>query len=128
MSRLPAASHPAVLWVDDDEKYPRLHQARLEEKGFQIIYTRQGHQALERLNQQNFDIAVVDAKLADIDGLDLVGQMASVYRNMAIIIYTASPFYENNFRSWAADAVVTKSKNSGELLRQMTSLLQQRAR
>jgi hypothetical protein len=79
MSRFHATTHPAVLWVDDDEKYPRLHQARLEEKGFQIIYT-------------------------------------------------ASPFCEINFRSWAADAVVTKSKNSGELLRKMTSLLQQRAR
>jgi DNA-binding response OmpR family regulator len=120
-------SHPSVLWVDNDEKYPRLHQTQLEEKGFHVIHTRKGQQALERLNQQEFDLALVDTKLVDIDGLDLVGRMASIYRKMAIIIYTANPFYEINFRSWAADAVVVKSPNAGELLSQMRYLLQQRA-
>jgi DNA-binding response OmpR family regulator len=113
--------------VDNDEKYPRLHQTQLEEKGFHIFHTRKGQQALERLHEQEFDLALVDTKLADIDGLDLVGRMASIHRKMAIIIYTANPFYEINFRSWAADAVVIKSPNAGELLSQMRHLLQQRA-
>lgn len=121
------SSHSAVLWVDNDEKYPRLHQTQLEEKGFHVIHTRKGQHALERLNQQKFDLALVDTKLADIDGLDLVGQMAKTDRQMAIIIYTTNPFYEINFRSWAADAVMNKSKNTGELLTQITHLLQQRA-
>ncbi|MCG3119788.1 MAG: Sensor histidine kinase RcsC [bacterium] len=121
------SSHSAVLWVDNDEKYPRLHQTQLEEKGFHVIHTRQGLQALARLHQQKFDLALVDTRLADIDGLDLVGQMAKTDRHMAIIIYTTNPFYEINFRSWAADAVLIKSKNTGELLNQMTYLLQQRA-
>ncbi len=127
MSNLFAVSSPTVIWVDGDEKYPQLHQAHLEEKGFHIFYTKRGHQALEHLDQQKFDIALVDTKLADIDGLDLVGRMASSHREMAIIIYTANPFYETNFRSWAADAVMPKSKNTGELLNKMTYLLQQRA-
>jgi DNA-binding response OmpR family regulator len=127
MSSLYLTSNPAVLWVDGDEKYPQMHQAQLEEKGFHIIYARQGQQALERLSQQKFDLALVDTKLVDIDGLDLVERMASIYRGMAIIIYTANPFYEINFRSWAADAVLVKSRNTGELLRHMTHLLHRQA-
>jgi len=36
MSNRPVSSS-AVLWVDDDEKYPSFHQAQLEENGFQIL-------------------------------------------------------------------------------------------
>jgi len=126
MSNRPASSS-AVLWVDDDERYPSFHQAQLEENGFQIFHTKQGQQALQRLNQQKFDLALVDTRLVDIDGMELVGQMANRYRKMAIIIYTANPFYESNFRSWAADAVMIKSKNTGELLSKFRHLLQRGA-
>jgi len=126
MSNRPV-SPSAVLWVDDDEKYPRFHQAQLEENGFQIFYTKQGQQALKHLDQQKFDVALVDTRLPDTDGMELIGQMANQYRKMAIIIYTATPFYEINFRSWAADAVMMKSKNTGELLNKFRHLLQRGA-
>jgi DNA-binding response OmpR family regulator len=95
----------------------------LEAQGFSVICTQQGQQALDQLNRKKFDIALVDTQLADIDGLDLINTIALFYRSTAIIIHTTAPFYGYNFRSWAADAVVVKSKNAGELLEKMAHLL-----
>ncbi len=121
------ASHPAVLLVDGDENYARFYQTQLEAQGFRVIYTRQGQQALDQLTHKKFDIALVDTQLADIDGMDLINTIANSYRSTAIIIHTAAPFYGNNFRSWAADAVVVKSKNAGDLLEKMAHLLHRRS-
>ncbi|MCI0699040.1 response regulator [candidate division KSB1 bacterium] len=120
-------SPPVILLIDGNERHARFYQTQLEAQGFSVIYTQQGQQALEQLNQKKFDIALVDTQLADIDGLDLISTIALSYRSTAIIIHTATPFFGNNFRSWAADAVVVKSKSAGELLEKMVQLLQKRS-
>jgi DNA-binding response OmpR family regulator len=122
-----SGSPPIVLLVDENETHARFYQAQLEAQGFRVIYTRRGQQALDQLNRKKFDIALVDTHLADIDGLDLINTIALSCRSTAIIIHTTAPFYGNNFRSWAADAVVVKSQNAGELLEKMAHLLHRRS-
>jgi DNA-binding response OmpR family regulator len=122
-----SASHPVVLMVDGDEHHARFYQTQLEAQGFRVIHTRRGQQALDQLDRKKFDIALIDTQLADIDGLDLINTIANAYRGTTIIIHTAAPSYENNFRSWAADAVVPKSNNAGELLEKMAHLIHERS-
>jgi DNA-binding response OmpR family regulator len=124
MSNLFVSSPPTILFVDNDEKHLSLYQTELNARGYQVICMQQGHQALEQIRSRKFDLAVVNTTLADIDGLDLVDSMATSCSRMPIIIHTDAPFYANNFRSWAADAVVTKSKATADLLNKITSFLE----
>ncbi len=124
MSSQFSSSNPTILFVDSDETHAPFYQAALEARGYRVVCTNQGRQALKQLHFQKFAIAVVDTRLPNEDGLDLVNEMATSCSNMPIIIHTAAPFYANNFRSWAADAVVTKSTNATELLKQIGCLLE----
>jgi DNA-binding response OmpR family regulator len=124
MSAQSASSNPTVLVVDADPNHLRFYQTELQSRGYNVICTKRGQHALKRIQRQKFDIAVVDTTLTDIDGLELVNEIAISCSRMPIIIHTAEPFYANNFRSWAADAVVTKSTNTAELLERISYFLE----
>jgi DNA-binding response OmpR family regulator len=124
MSNPSESSHPAILIVDSNEQEAGLYQSELQARGYQIVCVNQGRQALRQMSRRKFAIAVIDAMLPDIDGLDLAGEMATLRSGMPIIIHTHKPFYANNFRSWAADVVVTKSLNAAELLERISALLE----
>jgi DNA-binding response OmpR family regulator len=124
MSSPSDSTHPAILFVDNNEKDAVLYQSELQARGYQIVCVNQGQQALRQMDRRKFAVVVIDTVLPDIDGLDLVSEMAILRSNMPIIIHTSEPFYANNFRSWAADVVVTKSPNTAELVEHISNLLE----
>jgi DNA-binding response OmpR family regulator len=125
MSSPSESAPPAILFVDNNEKEAGRYQSALQARGYQIVCVNRGRQALRQMDRRKFAIAVIDTALPDIDGLDLVSEMATLRNGMPIIIHTREPFYANNFRSWAADAVVIKSTNTAELLKKINCLLEE---
>ena len=65
-----AAEH--VLVVDDDPGLLTLMQTRLEATGYGVTLVEKGEEALAWAQEHAYDLAIVDLKMADFDGLSYV--------------------------------------------------------
>jgi len=80
---------PNILVVDDDIELCNFFQYLLEEeKGYRPVLAYSGKKALENLEKENFNLALVDLKLPDIDGLFLLKEIKKNQPGCQVIIMT----------------------------------------
>jgi len=83
------ASHQhRVLVVDDDSGLLRLIQRSLQREGFSTALANSGQAAQDWLKQNRADLMLLDLKLQDIQGQDLVARLAESNRCPPFIIIT----------------------------------------
>jgi len=78
-----------VLIVDDERSIRDSLKVVLEEEGYLAQSAADGKQALELLDQQDFDILITDLKMPEIDGLELTKRCLQAYPQTAVMIITA---------------------------------------
>jgi DNA-binding NtrC family response regulator len=82
----------SVLVVDDDEGIRRTISEALELEGFAVEAAATGKQAREAVQRQMFNVALIDIKLPDMNGIELLDQLAEVAGpRMVKIIMTGYP-------------------------------------
>ncbi|TEU13824.1 MAG: response regulator [Anaerolineales bacterium] len=79
----------AILIVDDDASSCATLARILISKGYQTDTAATGHQALEKVEGQSFNVALVDIRLPDVDGTDLLGPFRERQPDMAVVLVTA---------------------------------------
>ena len=77
-----------VLLVEDNEPERRLLGDILEEEGFEVISCESATEALRHIKHQNFGVAVVDLRLPDLSGTQLLEQVRAFDEHIRVIIYT----------------------------------------
>jgi two-component system, NtrC family, response regulator GlrR len=82
-----AAEH--VLVVDDDPGLLTLMQTRLEATGYGVTLVEKGEEALAWAQEHAYDLAIVDLKMADFDGLTLLQELLQMHPHLPVIILTA---------------------------------------
>jgi two-component system response regulator GlrR len=78
-----------VLVVDDDENILKLIKMRLEVEGYSAATAPGAEAALELARAEAFDVALLDYKLADKDGIALMSDLLQLNPEMPVIILTA---------------------------------------
>ncbi|MCB0062941.1 MAG: response regulator [Caldilineaceae bacterium] len=110
----------SILVVDDYVVTQRVLSAQLRKGGYEVTVAGSGYEALSCLTQQTFDLAIIDVAMPDMDGITLLEQIASSYRqlDMPIVMLTASVLDDDRDRARAAGAAdfLTKPISSWELL------------
>jgi CheY-like chemotaxis protein len=61
-----------ILVVDDEESVRNTLRGILENAGYRVVTVENGQKALEKIRGIPFDAVLVDLKLPDIDGADLL--------------------------------------------------------
>ena len=64
-----------ALIVDDEQAIVKNFSRLLREEGFNVCVATNGKEALEQVSKCNFDLMLIDFRLPDIDGTDLVEKM-----------------------------------------------------
>ncbi|GAB4272317.1 MAG: sigma-54 dependent transcriptional regulator [Deferrisomatales bacterium] len=78
-----------VLVVDDEAEVGRFFETFLrDEKGFQVAVAHSGGEARQHIAQERFDLALVDLKLPDADGIDLLRAIKGRQPGCPVIIMT----------------------------------------
>lgn len=77
-----------ILIVDDDPGVLRLAQLTLEREGFTICTADSGKAALEWLSQNQPELMLLDLKLKDMEGKELVIRLSETNRTVPFIIIT----------------------------------------
>lgn len=98
-----------VLIVDDEENVRFLYEQELIDEGYQTVLARDGKECLEKVASENPDIVLLDIRMPRMDGLEAIGKIIEMNKNIPIIINSAYSTYKDDFMSWAADAYVIKS-------------------
>ncbi|SHF06785.1 two component, sigma54 specific, transcriptional regulator, Fis family [Desulforamulus putei DSM 12395] len=81
-------SAPGILIIDDEQPVGKFFTRLLRTKGYRIGVAGSGAQAHELIARENYDVAMVDLKLPDADGLSLLQHIKSVQPQCEVIIMT----------------------------------------
>jgi ATP-dependent Lon protease len=103
-------SHGKILVVDDEENFLRLLSRTLTKEGYTIRTAGDGKKAIACLEQERFDLAVVDVQMPQIDGMALLRQIRKRYPGTRIILITGFPTAEGRALALQEGAVEYLSK------------------
>ena len=79
---------PTVLLVDDEMDSLALMAEALEADGFAVAQTPNGTDAIERLRGFAYDALVVDLRLPDTNGMDVLNEALSLYPEIRAVVIT----------------------------------------
>lgn len=104
-----------ILIVDDEEHIRFLYSEELTEAGYEVITADSGYKLLDRIEQEKPDLVVLDIKMVDYNGLDLLQDIRNRYYDIPVVLCTAYDTFKEDMKSIAADFYVIKSFDLTEL-------------
>jgi light-regulated signal transduction histidine kinase (bacteriophytochrome) len=116
---MPTESVSQVLVVEDNQAELRLLCDVLRDEGFHVIGCDSAGEALGHVQQRDFGVAVVDLRLPDLSGTQLLKRIRGVDDQVRVIIYTGAASYDSarEALNLGAFAYVEKRTDRSELLR-----------
>lgn len=85
----------SILIVDDDPSIRKTLAAILEEKGYDVEAVETGEEALEKSRTRFYNLALLDIRLPDMDGVKLLTEMKETKPKMVKIMLTGYPSLQN---------------------------------
>ena len=108
-----------ILIVDDDEIIRETLKDLLESKGYAVETAESAKEAMEKSKSRTFNLALLDIKLPDMEGTELLKKMHSIAPRMMKVMITAHGTLKNAMDSlnFGADGYLLKPINEKELVR-----------
>jgi len=115
-----------ILLVDDEESIRIATAAILEEEGYVVDTAATAKEAIEKSNANFYNAAVIDYRLPDMEGTELLTSLKETIPKMVKIMVTGYPSLQNAVTSVnkGADAFLMKPVSIEDLLRTIHELLQ----
>jgi DNA-binding response OmpR family regulator len=107
-----------ILVIDDDKSILRTFTRILQKNGYLIDVAETGKEALEKAEKKKYDLALIDIRLPDMEGTDLLIKMQHSMRDSIKIMITGFPSLETGVKALdeGADAYLVKPVKPEELL------------
>lgn len=77
-----------LLLVDDEIGYLEVLSKRLTRRGYEVTTASSGTEAIRALRQWEFDLAVVDLKMEDMDGIEVLKVFKKMDPSLRVIMLT----------------------------------------
>jgi DNA-binding NtrC family response regulator len=116
-----------LLVVDDEANIRLLYKEELAEEGYEVVTAASISEATEKLLEGAFDLAVLDIKLKNESGIELLQQLVKERHDMPVILCSAFSCYKDDFSAWLADGYVVKSGDLSELKNEIARVLAKKA-
>ncbi len=110
-------SDEKILIIDDDINHLEVIRMRLKAWGYSVSVARDSHEARIALSATSFNLAIIDLRLSEEDGIELMGETLRRYPNMPVIILTAHGSIESAVDAMkkGAYSYITKPFNNEDL-------------
>jgi len=107
-----------ILLVDDDETIRSTMKAILEDEGYSVDSASNGKEAIKKTQEQSYNLALLDIRLPDIEGVELLKLMKEPMPRMRKIMVTGFPSLQNAVEAVNknADAYLIKPVDVDKLL------------
>ena len=100
--------HARILVVDDDESIRNTMKAILEDEGYIVDLAATGREAIKRTEETAYNVALIDIRLPDMEGVELLKLMKDAVPRTRKIMVTGYPSMQN--------AVAALNKNADAYL------------
>jgi DNA-binding response OmpR family regulator len=119
----------SILVVDDDKEIARTLKDILQLKGYSVETAETGWEAIEKSKIKLFNLALLDIKLPDMEGTDLLIKIHGTMPRMMKIMLTGYPSLENAVKSLnlGADAYIMKPMDPAKLLKVIDEKLREQS-
>ena len=104
-----------ILIVDDEEGIRMLYSMELQDEGYEVLTLPDGKDLLEVVEREQPDCVVLDIKMREYNGLDLLQQLRKKYYDLPVILNSAYSSFKIDLKAVAADYYVVKSSDLSEL-------------
>jgi DNA-binding NtrC family response regulator len=115
-----------LLVVDDEANIRLLYAEELSDEGYEVVTAANALEAAEKLQGAEFDLVVLDIKLKNESGIELLQRIVKERHTLPVILCTAFSCYKDDFSAWLADGYVVKSSDMTELKDEITRVLAKR--
>jgi len=85
-----------LLLVDDDLNFLEILETKLKRENFEIDKANNGNECLEKVNQKNYDLIVLDVMMPEFDGIDIVLSLLKNYPDRKFKFIFLTNFGEEN--------------------------------
>jgi DNA-binding response OmpR family regulator len=99
----------SILLVDDEQYIRELYSEELSAEGHNVATVATGHNLVKKIDNIRPEVVVLDIRLADYDGLELLQEIRKEHRDLPVILCTAYDTYKYDQKTIAADYYVIKS-------------------
>jgi DNA-binding response OmpR family regulator len=114
-----------ILIVDDDRNTRRLYRAVLEADGYQVSEACNGNEALDVMEQEHIDLAVVDIMMPGMDGYEFTKALREADEALPVLMVSAKQLPEDKRKGFlvGTDDYMTKPVDEEEMLLRIKALL-----
>jgi DNA-binding NtrC family response regulator len=108
-----------ILVIDDEENIRRTISMTLEHAGYVVDTAENGKQAITKAEANFYNLALIDVRLPDMEGTELLTALKGTTPRMVKIILTGYPTLENAVKAInkGVDAYLIKPVNSDAMLK-----------
>jgi two-component system, OmpR family, alkaline phosphatase synthesis response regulator PhoP len=119
-------SDTIILLVEDEENLHEALKLNLELEGYQVVSAMDGKQALKALQNQYFDLMILDLMLPEMDGIEVLENMRVQNNATPVLILSAKNSSADRVMGLkkGADDYLTKPFNLEELLLRVQKLIE----
>lgn len=115
-----------LLLVEDDESLGYLLTEYLKMKGFEILWAKEGKTALKKLENNSFDLCILDVMMPQMDGYTLAEKIKASYPGLPFIFLTSKSMKIDALKGFNAGAIdyLRKPIEEEELVLRLQILLE----
>ncbi len=119
-----------LLIVDDEEDLVTFLAHRLRKRGIDVTMALSGAEAVSAGNEISFDVAVVDLKMPDMDGIAVIEQLRSAQPFIEVLMLTGHGSHDSAWEAGRLQAFryLMKPYDFEELLELIIAATEQRRR
>ena len=81
--------NPCILIVDDEPNVRLTYRAALETEGLEVREASNGRTAFREMNEREFDLVILDMRMPEVGGLELLERMRAERIQTPVVIITA---------------------------------------
>ena len=81
-----------VLYVDDNEDTRRLIELLLTQSGYEVKTAGSAVEALSTARRERFEIYVLDNRMSDMSGVELLRRLRAFDRATPVVFYSAAAY------------------------------------
>lgn len=116
-----------LLVVDDEANIRILYSEELADEGYEVVTAANTAEAIEKLQEIPFDLVILDIKLKNESGIELLQKLVRERHEMPVILCSAFSCYKDDFSAWLADGYIVKSGDLTELKQEISRVLDKKA-
>ena len=99
-----------ILVVDDDKNFRLLLEAELTLEGYEVVLADNGLAALKEIKEEAPDLVILDLKMPDLHGLEVLKTIREKNKELPVIICTAYEKMQDDYTIWSGGVAAYLTK------------------